>query len=267
MSVNSQTGVGLKVFPYLMGFLLSQDPLQQQVLHIPSAINNTMNKYIGYYNFINYLIYYNIIPLLHPCSDLSNSDRRIGYSVLDISYPLQYTFDRCAIISKQNQNKFPGWRNTMVQRTAYLIGAFIILCSMASHSFSEVIMKKEQTVYVSAYPHVFMGPKGNIFDLAITLLIRNTDLKSQISVTSIDYYDTKGTLTRKYLNAPLTILPMASSHIIITEKDTSGGIGSNFIVRWKSDREVNAPVIEAVMIGGKSGQGISFVSEGREIRE
>jgi hypothetical protein len=112
-----------------------------------------------------------------------------------------------------------------------------------------------------------MGPRGNIFDLSVTLVIRNTDLKLPVSITAVDYYDTNGKMTKKYLSNPLTLHPMASTHILITEKDTSGGIGSNFIVRWKADREVNAPVIEAVMIGGKSGQGISFVSEGREISE
>lgn len=143
----------------------------------------------------------------------------------------------------------------------------VLLCLMAGQAFSEETLKKGQTVYVSAYPHVFMGPKGNIFDLAITLVIRNTDMKFPISVTTVDYYDTKGKLTKKHLNAPLILNPMASTHILITEKDVSGGIGSNFIVRWKADREVNAPIIETVMIGGKSGQGISFVSEGREISE
>ena len=155
----------------------------------------------------------------------------------------------------------------MIQRAAYSMVAFAVLCLMAGHAFSEVITKKGQTVYVSAYPHVFMGPRGNIFDLSVTLVIRNTDLKLPVSVTAVDYYDTNGKMTKKYLSNPLTLYPMASTHILITERDTSGGIGSNFIVRWKADREVNAPVIEAVMIGGKSGQGISFVSEGREISE
>jgi len=155
----------------------------------------------------------------------------------------------------------------MLRRAFHVIVALVMLCIMAGPAFSEVRTKKKQTVYVSAYPHVFMGPRGNIFDLAITLVIRNTDIKSPISVTTVDYYDTQGTLTKKFLGSPLRLKPMASTHILITEKDTSGGIGSNFIVRWEADREVNAPVIEAVMIGGRSGQGISFISQGQEISE
>jgi hypothetical protein len=138
---------------------------------------------------------------------------------------------------------------------------------MAVPVFSEVRINKKQTVYVSAYPHVFMGPRGTTFDLAVTLVIRNTDIKSPISITTVDYYNTQGALTKKFLGSPLRLSPMASTHILIAEKDASGGIGSNFIVRWEADREVNAPVIETVMIGGKSGQGISFISIGQEISE
>jgi len=164
-------------------------------------------------------------------------------------------------------SKSSDWRKPMFQKTTSALLVLVIVCIMTSYAFSEVTMKKGQTVYVAAYPHVFMGPRGNMFDLGITLLIRNTDLKFSISVISVDYYDTHGKLTKKYLSSPVTLNPMASTHIHITEKDTSGGIGSNFIVRWKSEKDVNTPAIEAVMIGGKSGQGISFISPGQEISE
>lgn len=154
-----------------------------------------------------------------------------------------------------------------MKKAVAIIAAVILFCSLANNAFSEQLKKQSQTVYVSAYPHVFMGPRGTDFDLGITLLIRNTDFKSPITITSIDYYDTQGKLTKKYLSSPLGIAPMASKDIHISERDTSGGMGSNFIVRWKAEKEVNVPVIEAVMIGGKGGQGISFVSPGKEISE
>lgn len=98
-------------------------------------------------------------------------------------------------------------------------------------------------------------------------MIRNTDFKSPITITSVDYYDTQGKLTKKYLSSPLSINSMASKEIHITEKDSGGGIGSNFIVRWKAEKEVNVPAMEAVMIGGKGGHAISFISPGKEISE
>ena len=51
------------------------------------------------------------------------------------------------------------------------------------------------------------------------------------------------------------------------DTNTVGGAGANFIVKWTSSREVNVPIVECVMIGMKSGQGISFVSQGQEIKE
>ena len=58
---------------------------------------------------------------------------------------------------------------------------------------------------------------------------------------------------------------MESERYIIPERDESGGSGANFIVEWHSDKFVNPPIIESVMIGAQSSQGISFTSRGREI--
>lgn len=134
-------------------------------------------------------------------------------------------------------------------------------------SESGIRLSKGQTVYVPAYSNVFTGPKKLPFQLATTLSIRSTDLSAAIRITSIDYYDTGGRLIRRYLDKPLNLGPLASTFIHIEEKDVSGGFGANFIVRWNSDKVVNAPVIECVMIGATSGQGISFVSPGQEVRE
>ena len=132
---------------------------------------------------------------------------------------------------------------------------------------AEVRLSRGQTVYVPVYSHVFSGPRNIPFLLAATLSIRNTDLSAPLRVTSIDYYDTNGKLVRRYLDKPLTVGPMASTYVHIQEKDVSGGFGANFIVRWEAVRMINAPVMECVMIGATSGQGISFVSTGQEIRE
>jgi len=155
----------------------------------------------------------------------------------------------------------------MFRKGVYFVVFFVILYILAGAAFSEVEKKKSQTIYVSAYPNVFMGPRGIAFDMGVTLMIQNTDFKSPITITSVDYYDTQGRLTKKYLASPLTLNPMASKYIHVTEKDTSGGIGSNFIVRWKTEKEVNVPVIEAVIIGSQGGRGISFISLGKEINE
>lgn len=131
----------------------------------------------------------------------------------------------------------------------------------------ELKLSKGQTVYVPAYSNVFSGPKRLPFQLATTLSVRNTDLSAPFRITAIDYYDTQGRLVRRYLDKPLTLGPLASTYVHIEEKDVTGGFGANFIVRWNADKPINTPIIECVMIGTTSGQGISFVSPGQEIRE
>lgn len=132
---------------------------------------------------------------------------------------------------------------------------------------SEVRLSKGQTVYVPVYSNVFNGPRSRPFQLATTLSIRSTDFASSFRVTSIDYYDTNGKLVRRHIEKPLIVGPMASKYIHIEESDTSGGFGANFIVRWEADKVIDTPIIECVMIGATSGQGISFVSSGQEIKD
>jgi hypothetical protein len=59
--------------------------------------------------------------------------------------------------------------------------------------------------------------------------------------------------------------PLATIRFVVAEKDVKGGSGANFLVRWESADPVNLPVVESVMIGAQSGQGISFTSQAREI--
>ncbi|MDD2310772.1 MAG: DUF3124 domain-containing protein [Desulfuromonadaceae bacterium] len=153
--------------------------------------------------------------------------------------------------------------------TMFIVIAFIGVLSPSEtwSSTNDMRLSKGQTVYVSAYSNVYSGPKKNPFQLATMLSIRNVDLSAKFKVTSIDYYDNDGRIIRRYLTTPLVLAPLASHHIYLDERDTKGGFGANFIVRWSSDSTINTPIIESVMIGATSGQGISFVSSGQEIKE
>jgi hypothetical protein len=131
----------------------------------------------------------------------------------------------------------------------------------------EVPLSAGQTVYVPIYSHIYSGVKGRPFDLAATLSIRNTNLKHPITVLAVKYYDSDGKLVKDYLKEPTQLNALVSTRYIITEGDKTGGSGANFIVVWTSERNVNPPIIEAVMIGTHSGQGISFLSRGQVIRE
>ena len=128
-------------------------------------------------------------------------------------------------------------------------------------------LSKGQTVYVPIYSHIYSGVKGRPFDLAATLSIRNTNLKHPITLVAVKYYDSDGKLLEDYLEKPMQLNALVSTRYIILETDKAGGSGANFIVVWKSEQNVNPPIIEAVMIGTHSGQGISFLSRGRIIKE
>ncbi len=134
-------------------------------------------------------------------------------------------------------------------------------------SAEEIKLSTGQTVYVPIYSHIYSGVKARPFDLAATLSIRNTNLKSSIELISVKYFDSEGKLVKDYLEKPIVVDAIATTRYIITEDDRAGGSGANFIVIWKSERAVNPPIIEGVMIGTHSGQGISFVSRGRVIAE
>ena len=134
-------------------------------------------------------------------------------------------------------------------------------------SAEDIKLSSGQTVYVSIYSHIYSGLKARPFDLAAILSIRNTDINQPVTIVSAKYYDTDGKLLKEYLNEPLQLNALASTRYIIKEGDKAGGSGANFIVKWKSEKKVNPPIIEAVMIGTHSGQGISFVSRGQVIKE
>lgn len=122
-----------------------------------------------------------------------------------------------------------------------------------------------QTLYVPVYSHIYWGSRGRSFNLACTLSIRNTDPEAAITVTSVEYFDTEGRRIRSYLDRPLRLGPLATKEYYIEEEDTRGGSGANFVVRWSADAPVNAPIVECVMIGVRSGQGVSFTSRAQEI--
>lgn len=125
-----------------------------------------------------------------------------------------------------------------------------------------------QTVYVPIYSHIYhFNSQGHRMNLSATLSIRNTDLNHPLILTSVRYYDTEGRLLRQDVERPVALKPMASTSFFVAADDTSGGAGANFIVEWVAEIPISAPVIEAVMINSSAGQGISFLSPGRVIKQ
>jgi hypothetical protein len=123
-----------------------------------------------------------------------------------------------------------------------------------------------QTIYVPVYSHIYHEGGRRIFNLSVTLSIRNTDLTKPIIITSVRYYDSDGKLVKQYLEQPIQLAALVSREFFVARTDTSGGMGANFIVEWIAEQVVSEPIVEAVMVGTESGQGISFISPGKVIK-
>jgi Protein of unknown function (DUF3124) len=124
-----------------------------------------------------------------------------------------------------------------------------------------------QTIYVPAYSSIYTSVSAHRFELAVTLSVRNTDQVHPMILTQARYYDHDGQLIRDYLKKPLRIGPMASTEFFVSESDTKGGVSASFLVEWVAEQNVTAPVVESVIIGTSSTQGISFVCAGRVLAE
>lgn len=128
-------------------------------------------------------------------------------------------------------------------------------------------LSKGQAVYVPAYSHIYIGDREHPFYLTVTLSIRNIDQKSPLTLISADYYDSTGKFLRKYVEKPVVLGPFSSVRYLVNESDKEGGSGASFLVKWSATKPINQPIIESVMIGTKSQQGISFTSRGQILLE
>lgn len=159
-----------------------------------------------------------------------------------------------------------------LKKKTHLMGILLILILSGmfpgqGHAASTIVFSKGQSIYVPIYSHIYHGDHERPFDLTATLSIRNTDPKQEITLVSADYFDSDGKFLRNYVETPLQLKKLGSTRYVIKTKDTTGGSGAKFIVRWESTEPVNPPLVEAIMIGTKSQQGISFISRGIAIKE
>ena len=141
----------------------------------------------------------------------------------------------------------------------------LILFNIPAFAASTPEKSRGQTLYVPVYSHVLIGNRAQTFAMATTLSLRNTSTDQSITFVQADYYDNDGKLVKHYLDKPRKLNPLGSLDLFVQEKDKSGGLGANFIVRWTADTPISPPVVEAVMIGAASGQGISLVRSGQVI--
>lgn len=150
----------------------------------------------------------------------------------------------------------------------HLFWIFITVLGISANSAwadSSLPLFTHQTQYVPAYSQIYIGNREKAFLLTVTLHVRNVDPQNAITVTSVDYYESNGNLLKKYLLKPISLKPLSSSQHMIPRDEKKGGSGAGFMVSWRAEKAVNPPIIETVMIGAESQQGISFTSRGQVV--
>ncbi len=124
---------------------------------------------------------------------------------------------------------------------------------------------KGETVYVPVYSSVYYKDSASLYNLTATLNIRNIDRNEELFLQEIDYYNSKGEPVKKFLNKILKIKPLETFELVIAESDISGGTAASFIVKWASKKNMQSPIVEAVMISTRQGVGLSFITNGKVI--
>ena len=122
-----------------------------------------------------------------------------------------------------------------------------------------------QVLYLPAYSNIPGPEKDQMFRMSSFVAIHNCDLGNDIKITKVSFFDNNGKLIAECLKADTVLKPLAAVNFHVAGQDKNG-TGANFIVEWISGLPVTQPLIESVMVGYTSGQGVSFISPGRVIR-
>jgi hypothetical protein len=171
------------------------------------------------------------------------------------------------MIEKQTR-KLKG-RSDRVAVTLILVGTLLFssLISPPPLSAQQLERSYGQHVYLPVYSYIEVGPRNVRLGLTTILSVRNVDPDRSIRLLAADYYDSAGNRVERHVRSPISIGPLGTYHVQISEADHSGGPGANFVVMWEADPPVIPPLVETVMLGLSSAQGVSFTGESRVIKE
>jgi hypothetical protein len=155
-----------------------------------------------------------------------------------------------------------------VNRIFGAVACALILCA-SPHLLTAAEPERSagQLLYVPTYSEIAISEGRHNFRLTVTLSIRNLDPKEGLKIWSIDYYDSSGKIVRGYISDPIIVRPLSAFEIIVADSDLAGGISASFLVEWSAESAIISPLVETIMIGGASTQGVSFVGRARVIKE
>lgn len=119
--------------------------------------------------------------------------------------------------------------------------------------------------YLSVYSEIYSETEHKTHNLAVTVSMRNTNLKDTVYIDRAVYYNTQGEAIRSYFSHPIYVAPLETVEIVIDESDRTGGSGANFVFDWRMAPRLHEPFFEGVMISTLGQQGLSFTTQGRRV--
>ena len=147
---------------------------------------------------------------------------------------------------KEKKRSHPSHKYTLVDENAYNLIYF-------------------ETDYAPVYSDIYYEDGTRKFQLTTTLSIRNTSLTDSAFILSAIYYDSYGTELFDYIDSTILLTPLESIEFVVSEHEDVGGAGANFIIDWGASSYSNQVLIQSVMIGSYSQEGISFITEAKKI--
>ena len=120
--------------------------------------------------------------------------------------------------------------------------------------------------YLPVYSQIYMQSDKSIHNLTVSISMRNVSTTRTLYIETAEYYDTKGELIKNYFEKPVLIKPMETIEIVVDENDNAGGTGGNFIFNWSTLPDADKPLFQAVMISTTGQQGLSFSTNGIDIK-
>lgn len=176
-------------------------------------------------------------------------------------FPLRYA------MSAQEQTL---WQTGALVIRGVLMRRAVIALTVAfcgSNAAGQVLVGKSsgQDLYLPIYSNVWHGEmsKQNVPDktlVSVSVSVRNTDPTMPIRILSAKYFDTRGQSLREYVSSPLTIGPMGTFELFVPRSDDTGGSGANFVIRWKSEKPTNPPIVQGFHANLPVGRSIAFIT-------
>lgn len=124
-----------------------------------------------------------------------------------------------------------------------------------------------QILYLPVYSSFPDFMDSSKFDMSAFLAFHNTDFRRSVTITRVQYFNSKGQLVHDFLkDGHIEINPLETVDYYIPYRDQSG-TGANFLIEWMSDSLVNEPLVESITYSLKNQQTVAVLSHGKILNE